>query len=143
MPEPYSKRHVFFACRKDYASPHDTDDMRKYLPAGLTQYFLNHYKSKFPPYHARESVVSIFLEYFMVENITSHPLVCGRNGVIAVLHGTHWLGIAIFFASAGRVCNTSVGRFFLTGRVLQINNFKRTGLMGTFGMVSRYASSLV
>ena len=36
---------------KPCANPHDKGDMPKYLPAGLTQYVLNKFSKKSPPYH--------------------------------------------------------------------------------------------
>ena len=41
-----------------YTNPHDRGDMPKYLPAGLTQYVLNNFSKKFPPYRVTQDDVS-------------------------------------------------------------------------------------
>ena len=74
---------------KPCANPHDSGDMPKYLPAGLTQYVLNNFSNKSPPYHATQDDVSTLLQRLGVEQITGHQSVRGRDGVIAVLYKTH------------------------------------------------------
>lgn len=67
---------------------HAVDDMPKYFPAGLTQY----YTSKSPPYYVTEDEVSAHLERLVVDKIASEQLVRGRGGVSVVLYETHWIG---------------------------------------------------
>ena len=43
---------------KPCADPHARSDMPKYLPAGLTQYVLNNFSKKPPPYHVTQDDVS-------------------------------------------------------------------------------------
>ena len=59
--------------------------MPKYLPTGLTQYVLNTFSKKSPPYHVTQDDVSTPLQWLEVEQITDHQSVQGRAGVIAVL----------------------------------------------------------
>ena len=73
-------------------NPHDSSDMPKYLPAGLTQYVLNNFSKKSTPYHVTQDDVSAPLQRLKVEKITGHHSVRGRGGVIAVLYKTHWVG---------------------------------------------------
>ena len=47
---------------KPCANPHDSSDMPKYLPAGLTQYDLNNVCKKSPPYHITQDDVSAPLQ---------------------------------------------------------------------------------
>ena len=68
--------------------------MPKYLPAGLTQYVLNNFSEKFPPYHVTQDDVSAPLQRPEVEKITGHQSVRRRGGVIAVLCKTHWVGLS-------------------------------------------------
>ena len=68
------------------ANLHDSSDMPKYLPAGLTQYVLNYFSEKSPPYHVTQDVVSGPLQPLEVEKITGHQSVRGRGGAIAVLY---------------------------------------------------------
>ena len=67
--------------------------MRKYLPAGLTQYVLNNFSKKPPPYHVAQDDVPTPLQRLEVEKITGHQSVRGRGGVIAVMYETHWTGL--------------------------------------------------
>ena len=66
--------------------------MPKCLPAGLTQFVLNIFSKKSPPYHVTQDDVSAPLQRLEVEKITGHQPVRGRDGVIAVLYKTHWVG---------------------------------------------------
>ena len=77
---------------KPCAIPHDSSDMPKYLPAGLTQYVLNNFSKKSPPYHVTQDDVSAPFQRLEVEKITRQQSVLGRGGVIAVLYKTHWVG---------------------------------------------------
>ena len=68
-------------------------DMPTHLPAGLTQYVLNNFSKKSPPYHVTQDDVSTPLQRLKVEKISGHQSVRGRGGVIAVLYKTHWVGL--------------------------------------------------
>ena len=68
--------------------------MPKYLPAELTQYVLNNFSKKSPPYHVTQDDVSTPLQRLEVEQITGHQSVRGRGGVIAVMYKTHWAGLS-------------------------------------------------
>ena len=63
---------------KPCANPHDSGDMPKYLPAGLTQYVLNIFSKKSPPYHVTQDDVSTPLQRLEVEQVTGHQSVRGR-----------------------------------------------------------------
>lgn len=93
MPGQDSKRRVSVARCKPCANPHDLTDMPRYLPAGLTQYVLNSYTSKAPPYHVTTDDVEADAERIEVERITGHQSVRGRGGKLAVLYETHWKGL--------------------------------------------------
>ena len=79
---------------KPCANPHDSGDMLKYQAAGLTQYVLNIFSKKSPPYHVTQDDVSTPLQRLEVKQITGHQSVRGRGGVIAVLYRTHWAGLS-------------------------------------------------
>ena len=49
LPGSDARRRVAVERGKPCANPHDSGDMPKYLPAGLTQYVLNTFSKKFPP----------------------------------------------------------------------------------------------
>ena len=51
MSGPAAKPRVTVARCKPCANPYDADDMPRHLPAGLTQYVLNAFATKSPPYH--------------------------------------------------------------------------------------------
>ena len=68
--------------------------MPKYLPAGLTQYVLNNFSTKSPPYHVTQDGVSAPLQRLEVEKITGHQSVRVRGGVISVLYKTRWVGFS-------------------------------------------------
>ena len=89
-----ARRRVAIKRCKPCANPHDSGDMPKYLPAGLTQYVLNRFSNKSPPYHVTQDDVSTPLKRLEVEQITGHQSVRGRGGVIAVLYKTHWAGLS-------------------------------------------------
>ena len=79
---------------KPCANSHDSGDMPKYLPAGLTQYVLDIFSKKSPPYHVTQDDVSTPLQRLEVEQIAGHQSVRGRGGVIAVLYKTRWAGLS-------------------------------------------------
>ena len=54
-----ARRRVAVQRCEPCANPHDHGDMPKYLPAGLTQYVLNNFSKKSPPYHLSQDDVSI------------------------------------------------------------------------------------
>ena len=82
-------RRVTIERCKPCANPHDSGDMPKYLPAGLTQYLLNNFPKKSPPYHVTQDDVSTPLQRLEVEQITGDQSARGRGAVIAVLYKTH------------------------------------------------------
>ena len=88
-----ARRRVSIQRFKPCANPHDRGDMPKYFPAGLTQYVLNNFSKKSPPYHVTPDDVSTPLHRLEVEQITRHQSVRGRGGVIAVMHETLWEGL--------------------------------------------------
>ena len=79
---------------KPCADPHDSGDMPKYLPAGLTQYVLDNFSNKSPPYHVTQDDVSTPLQRLEVNQSTGHQSVRGRGGVSAVLYKAHWMGLS-------------------------------------------------
>ena len=89
-----ARRRVAIERCKPWANPHDSSDMPKYLPAGLTQYVHNIFSKKSPPYHVTQDDVSAPLQRLEVEKISGHQSVWGRGGVIAVLYKTHWVGLS-------------------------------------------------
>ena len=62
MPGADARQRVSVQRCKPCANPHDRGDMPKYLPAGLTQYVLNNFSTKSPPYHVTQHDVSAFLQ---------------------------------------------------------------------------------
>ena len=94
LPGPDARQRVAIERCKSCANPHDSNDMPKYLPARLTQYVLNLFLKKSPPYHVTQDDASTPLQRLEVEKITGHQSVRGRGGVIAVLYMTHWVGIS-------------------------------------------------
>ena len=93
LPGSDARRRVAIERCKPCANPHDSRDMPKYLPAGLTQYVLNIFFKKSPLYHVTRDDVSAPLQRLEVK-ITGRQSVRGRGGVIAVLYKTHWAGLA-------------------------------------------------
>ena len=57
---------------KPCINPHDASDMPKYLPAGLTQYVLNSYSTKSPPYHVTTDDVTEQPLRLAVSHISGH-----------------------------------------------------------------------
>ena len=89
-----ARRRVLVQRCKPCANPPDQGDMPKYLPAGLTQYVLNNFSKKSPPYHVTQDDISTPLQPLEVEKITGHQSIRGRGGVIAVMYETHWTGLS-------------------------------------------------
>ena len=94
LPGSDARRRVAIERYKPCTNPHDSGDMSKYLPAGLTQYVLHNFSKKSPPYHVTQDDISTPLQRLEVAQITGHQLVRGRGGAIAVLYKTHWAGLS-------------------------------------------------
>ena len=62
LPGSGARRRVAIERCKTCANSHDSGDMPKYLPAGLTQYVLNKVSKKSPPYHVTQDDVSTPLQ---------------------------------------------------------------------------------
>ena len=58
-----------------YRSPDDTNDMSKYLPSDITEYVLNSFTPKPPPFHITFDEVSPSPEHLDEEQMTGHQLV--------------------------------------------------------------------
>ena len=86
LPGKDSKRRVSVARCKPCSNPHDTADIPRFLPAGLTRYVLNDNLLKSPPYHVTGE--DVFSERLEVKQIVGHQTVRGRGGVLAVLYKT-------------------------------------------------------
>ena len=84
LPGSDARRRVAIERCKPCANSHDSGDMPKYLPAGLTQYVLNKFSKKSPPYHVTQDDILTPLRRLEVEQNTGHQSVRGRGGVIAV-----------------------------------------------------------
>ena len=78
---------------KPCASPSDADDLPRHLPAGLTQYVLQAFATKSPPYHVTTDDVATPPILIDVAKITGHQCVRSRGGTIAVPYETHWDGL--------------------------------------------------
>ena len=50
-----ARQHVAIERFKPCANPHDSSEMPKYLPTGLSQYVLNDRSRKSPPYHVTDA----------------------------------------------------------------------------------------
>ena len=94
LPGSDARRRVAIKRCKPCANPHDSGDMPKYLPAGLTQYVLNVFCKNPPTNHVTQDDVSTPLQRLEVEHITGHQPIQGRGGIIAVLYKTHWAGLS-------------------------------------------------
>ena len=93
LPGKDSKRRVSVARCKPCSNPHDTADIPRFLPAGLTRYVLNDNLLKSPPYHVTGE--DVFSERLEVKQIVGHQTVRGRGGVLAVLYKTLWSGLSL------------------------------------------------
>ena len=58
LPGSDARRRVAIERFKPFANSHDSSNMPKYLPAGLTQYVLNIFCKTSPPYHVTQDDVS-------------------------------------------------------------------------------------
>ena len=94
MPGPDAHCRVSVARCKPCTNPHDTIDLPRYLPSGLTQYVLNNHTAPpiLPP-HVTADDVSVSVEHLKADKIFSHRSVPGRGGAIAVLYETRWKGL--------------------------------------------------
>ena len=97
-------------------------------PAGLTQYVLNNFAKKSPPYHVTQDDVSTPLRRLELEKITGHQSVRGRGGVIAVMYETHWTCLS--GSSWERASSFFATRYCATGRALRISTAKPTACAG-------------
>ena len=57
LPRSDARRRVAIERCKPCANPHDSSNMPQYVSSGLTQYVLNNYSEKFPPYHVTQDDV--------------------------------------------------------------------------------------
>lgn len=89
MPGADARRRVAVERCKPCTNPHDTDDMPRFLPAGLTPYDLSNHSIKSPPYHVTGDDV-IPAQRMDVDKITGHQCVRGRGGVVAVKYERDW-----------------------------------------------------
>ena len=78
LPDSDARRRVATERCKPCANSHDSGDMPKQLPVGLTQYALNNFFKTSPPYHVTQDDVSTPLQRLEVEQITGCPLVRGE-----------------------------------------------------------------
>ena len=69
MPGPDAHCRVSVARGKPRTNPRYTTDLPRYLPAGLTQYVLNNYTTKSPPFHVTADDVSVPIECLEVDKI--------------------------------------------------------------------------
>ena len=67
LPGSDARRRVTIERCKPCVNPHDSGDMPTYLPAGLTQYVLNNFSKKSPPYNVTQDDVSTPLQRLEVE----------------------------------------------------------------------------
>ena len=98
--------------------------MRKYLPAGLTQYVLNNFSNKSPPCHGTQDDVSTPLQRLEVEKITGHQSVRGRRGVIAVMYETTGRVSLDRPGSGKRTSSFFATKYCATGRALLTSTTK-------------------
>ena len=89
LPGSDARRRVVIERCKPCGNRHDSGDMPKYLPAGLTQYVLNKFSKKSPPYHVTQDDVLTSLQRLKLEQITGHQSARERGSVIAELNKTN------------------------------------------------------
>ena len=77
LPGSDAHRRVTIERCKPCANSRDSGDMPKYLQAGLTQYVLNNFFMKSPPYHVTQDDVRTPLQRLDVKQITVHQSVRG------------------------------------------------------------------
>ena len=94
LPGSETRRRVAIERCKPYANPHDSSDMPKHLPAGLTQYVLTNFSKKSAPHDVTQDDVSAPPQLLEGEKITRHQSVRGRGGVMVVLYKMHWVGLS-------------------------------------------------
>ena len=82
LPGSDARRRVAIERCKPCVNPHDSGDMPKYPPAGITQYVLNNFPRKSPPYDVTQDDVLTPLQRLEVEQSAGHQSVRGR----AILH---------------------------------------------------------
>ena len=126
---------------KPCVNPHDSSDMPKYLPAGLTQYLLNNLSKKSPPYYVTQDDVLAPLQRLEVGKITGHQSVRGRGGVIAVLYKTHWAGLSEPSWEREMDLHPSHTHICLIGPALQISTAKPIAFSAGCGLVRHSVSS--
>ena len=68
LPGSDARRRVAIERCKACTNPHDSSDTPKYLLAGLTQYVLNIFSNKSPPYHVTQYDVSAALQGLEVDH---------------------------------------------------------------------------
>ena len=71
------KNRVSILRCKPCLPPHDSSDMPKQLPRGLSQYVLTRFATKSPPYHMTVEDADGPLERVVVDHISGHQLVRG------------------------------------------------------------------
>ena len=94
MPGADARRRVSAQRRKPCVNPHNRDYMPKHLPAELTQYVLNIFSKKSPPYHVTLDDAPTPLQRLEVRKMTGNQSVRGRGVVIAAMYNTHWTGLS-------------------------------------------------
>ena len=67
-----ARRRVAIERCKPCANPHDSSDMPKYPSAGLTEYVLNSFSKKSPPYRVTQADVSAPIQRLEVETTPGH-----------------------------------------------------------------------
>ena len=75
LPGSDDRWRVAIKCCKPRANPHDSRDMLKYQPAGLTQYVLNNVFKTPPPYPVTQDDVSTPHQRLEVKTINGHESV--------------------------------------------------------------------
>ena len=91
LPGSDARRRVAIDRCKPCANPHGRGDMPKYLPAELTQYVLNNFSKKSPPYHVTQDDVLTLPQRLEVEQITGHQSV--RGEVVSLRCYTRCIGL--------------------------------------------------
>ena len=69
IPGPGAHCRVSVARFKPCTNPHNTTNLPRYLPAGLSQHVLNNYTTKSPPVHATADDVSVPAEYLEIDKM--------------------------------------------------------------------------
>ena len=88
-----SERVSVYRCKK-CTSPHEGQEGPRFLPWGLSNYVLNQYSERSPPFHlTAEDVRGLDTHRLEPLNISMHRLCRGLGGKIAVQYYTHWSGV--------------------------------------------------